>query len=350
MSRISRRGALAVLAGGSASAALLALGLPRHVNAAPVGASSVEVTASALTFSDNGLYGAKRWGELSVIGGLKLSSTDPRFGGLSGLSISADGRKLLAVTDHGNWFTGTLESARGLPRGIVDAMIAPMLGPDGKPLSKTRRFDTESLCVAGGFAYVGIERVNEVLRFPIGRDGLAALGEPLQMPAGAKTLPSNLGLEAVAIVPSGPHAGSLVAISERSDEGGETPTKGFFVTGQRGMFTVARHDDFDITDMAFLPSGDLLLLERRFAWLSGLAMRIRHVDGRSLRPGAHLDGRVIISLAGDSPIDNMEGLAVHTDREGVVLTLVSDDNFSMLQKTVLLQFRLGPDAVQRAAG
>jgi hypothetical protein len=37
----------------------------------------------------------------------------------------------------------------------------------------------------------------------------------------------------------------------------------------------------------------------------------------------------------------MEGLAVHRDGAGaLVLTLISDDNFSVLQRTLLLQFTL----------
>jgi hypothetical protein len=40
-------------------------------------------------------------------------------------------------------------------------------------------------------------------------------------------------------------------------------------------------------------------------------------------------------------IDNMEGLSVHRAANGdVVLTLVSDDNFSIIQRTILLQFTL----------
>ena len=40
-------------------------------------------------------------------------------------------------------------------------------------------------------------------------------------------------------------------------------------------------------------------------------------------------------------IDNMEGLSVHRDARGaLVLTLISDDNFSPLQRTLLLQFTL----------
>jgi hypothetical protein len=37
----------------------------------------------------------------------------------------------------------------------------------------------------------------------------------------------------------------------------------------------------------------------------------------------------------------MEGLSVHRTAAGdLVLTLVSDDNFSLLQRTILLQFKL----------
>ncbi len=40
-------------------------------------------------------------------------------------------------------------------------------------------------------------------------------------------------------------------------------------------------------------------------------------------------------------VDNMEGIDVHVTAEGeTVLTMVSDDNFSMIQRTLLLQFTL----------
>ena len=40
-------------------------------------------------------------------------------------------------------------------------------------------------------------------------------------------------------------------------------------------------------------------------------------------------------------IDNMEGLSVHRGANGdSILTLISDDNFSPIQRTVLLQFAL----------
>ena len=40
-------------------------------------------------------------------------------------------------------------------------------------------------------------------------------------------------------------------------------------------------------------------------------------------------------------IDNMEGIAVHRNAAGeTIVTLVSDNNFSVLQRNLLLQFAL----------
>ncbi len=41
-------------------------------------------------------------------------------------------------------------------------------------------------------------------------------------------------------------------------------------------------------------------------------------------------------------IDNMEGLGIHRDARGrTILTLISDNNRSILQRTLLLRFVLG---------
>jgi hypothetical protein len=61
----------------------------------------------------------------------------------------------------------------------------------------------------------------------------------------------------------------------------------------------------------------------------------------TLVPGAVLEGTVLISSDMGFQIDNMEGLSVHRSASGeTVLTLVTDDNFSIIQRTILLQFTL----------
>jgi hypothetical protein len=69
-------------------------------------------------------------------------------------------------------------------------------------------------------------------------------------------------------------------------------------------------------------------------------MRIRRMALASVQPGATIDGPVLIEADMGYQIDNMEGLSVHRDGGALVLTLISDDNFSMMQRTLLLQFTL----------
>ena len=118
--------------------------------------------------------------------------------------------------------------------------------------------------------------------------------------------------------------------------------RGFIVGGpQTGTFSLRRSDDFDVSDAAFLPDGDLLVLERKFSFAAGVAIRIRRIAGAAIRPGALLDGPVLLVADSHYQIDNMEGLAVRTTADGkTLLTLISDDNNSIFQRTLLLQFAL----------
>jgi hypothetical protein len=283
-----------------------------------------------------------RFGALEFRGGLELTSSYRGFGGLSAIRVAADGGRFVALTDKGRWLTGRIVyDARRRPQGIGDAVMAPMLGPDGRTLSARGWYDTESIADDGGALYVGIERVNRIVRFDFGRSGVLARGESIALPPGIAKLPHNKGLEAMAVVPKGlPLAGTLIAISERGlDARGDI--RAFLIGGPMpAEFSIKRSDDFDISDCALLPSGDLLLLERRFSWWSGVAMRIRRVALTAIAPGTLVDGAPLMFADMGYQIDNMEGIAVHRTAQGkVILTLVSDDNFSMLQRTILLQFR-----------
>jgi hypothetical protein len=162
------------------------------------------------------------------------------------------------------------------------------------------------------------------------------------MPAAVLKLPNNKGLEALVFVPKGrPLAGTLIAISERGlDAAGNLIA--FLVGGPTpGQFSVRRTDKYDVSDAVLLPSGDLLVLERKFSWLEGIGIRIRRIALKSVAPGAVVDGPAIFEADLGDEIDNMEGIDAHVTPEGdTVLTLISDDNFSMIQRTLLLQFTL----------
>jgi hypothetical protein len=162
------------------------------------------------------------------------------------------------------------------------------------------------------------------------------------LPPAARKLPYNKGLEALVVVPKGqPLAGTLIAISERGlDPQGNIIA--FLVNGPSpGQFAIRRTNNFDISDAVLLPSGDLLILERKFSWVGGVGIRIRSIPLKSIAPGALVDGPSIFDADLGQEIDNLEGIDAHVTAEGdTVLTMVSDDNFSLLQRTLLLQFTL----------
>jgi hypothetical protein len=280
----------------------------------------------------------RRFGGTVFRSGLVLSSSFDGFGGLSGLWRSRDGRSLVAVTDRGLWLTARVLSREGRLAGLANAVMAPILDASGRPLRDTRFFDTESLTIVQGTAYIGVERRHAVFRFPFGRDGVEARGQPVQLPE-LGDLKSNQGLEAIGVIPALQNlAGSLVAIAERA---GDTTTRGFIITGpRRGAFEIVLRDGFDVTDLAFLDNGDMLLLERRFRILGGPAARIRRFPAGAIRPGATLDAPIVFESGAGIWIDNMEGMSVHREGSNSIVTLVSDDNFSAWQRTLLLEFAL----------
>ena len=301
------------------------------------------VTVRAQAFRDFDLHDRERveFGALRFKGGLVLTADDPDFGGFSSLRmLDRDGR-FITLSDQGTFLLGRLAGHGEAPSGVEQAQMAPALHSSGVPLVRSRSYDTESMAFRDGELFVGVERTNEILRFDWRRDGVLARGQPIAAPARLKALPHNLGIEALGVMPAGSSSpGSLIAISERSG-GIDAPTIGFLLGGPRpGEFEVIRHDRFAITDLDFLPSGDLILLERFFTWATGVRMRMRRIPLRSIKPGASLDGEILLTADMGYEIDNMEGLSISADVAGRTLfTLISDDNFSILQRTLMLQFQ-----------
>lgn len=309
---------------------------------APEAPAKIEVRARPIAAFEPRDPARVRFGALTFRGGLELTSSYPHFGGISAIRLEADGARFLSVTDKGYWLRGRIVYDGTRPAGIADAEMAPVLGHDGKPLGARGWYDTEAMARDGGIVWLGIERVNRIVRLDLGRDGLLARANPIPVPPGLAKLPHNKGLECLEFVPAGlPLARSLIAISERGlDDAGNI--KGFLFTASGwSEFTVRRIGDFDVTDCAVTPKGDLLVLERSFSRLHGAGMRIRRVPLATLAPGATIDGPALFEADMGYQIDNMEGLAVHRAVDGtLVLTLISDDNFSIIQRTLLLQFTL----------
>src|ERR1700684_4603250 len=304
--------------------------------------ASIEVNARPIASFDRSDRTRVRFGSLEYRSGLALTSRFPAFGGLSGLRLDAKGERFISFSDKGTWFTGPIVYQGREMVGLADVEAAPMLGADGKPITARGWYDSESIAIDGSFVYIGLERVNKVLRFDFSKGFTRARGEVVPLPKAASKLPNNKGLAALVFVPKGhPLSGTLIAMCEPGLDPSENLIAFLVGCPTPGQFSVRRTEDFDVSDAVLLPAGDLLILERKFSWLSGIGIRIRRIPLSSVAPGAVIDGPSIFEGDFGNEVDNMEGIDAHVTEEGeTVLTMVSDDNFSLIQRTLLLQFTL----------
>ncbi|TPW27313.1 esterase-like activity of phytase family protein [Pararhizobium mangrovi] len=284
-----------------------------------------------------------RFGDLVFEGGLVVSSRDERFEGLSSIRLDADRQAFLGITDTGYWYAGRLQrDDDGRLAGITGFTMAPLKGEGGRISRYKEESDAESLAIGPHGVLVGFERDHRIELYPL-RDpmGSAPL-KRLPIPFPRSELRSNRGLETLAIAPrSSVLAGSAVAVAEMSINPAGDIFAGVLAGPRAGTFFVHRDPPFAISDGDFLKNGDLLLLERGVTLASAFQTRIVRVPAAAIRPGATVTGREIFRAGPGDQIDNMEGLSVTYDETGTAhLLLVSDDNGSILQRTLFLEFRL----------
>ena len=292
-----------------------------------------------------------RFGPLEFVGGLELTSTSRDLGALSSFRFLTPGEDFIGVADTGFWFFGTIaRNADGKPAGVENFRMQQMFDRAGRISNRKWEVDAEGLTVKDGVATVGFERDHRIARFEIEPDDMKAASGDLDFLIPSRELRQNRGFETVAHAhPHGQHEGGLVIVSEKSlDEEGNIFAA--IVEGpNKGIFTVRRNGEFDITDGAFLPNGDLLLLERSFSMASGVKMRLRRIYGEGIAKGAVADGPVLFEADMGYQIDNMEGLDGWIRSDGAqMVSLISDDNHSILQRNLYLEFVLHDEAETQA--
>lgn len=291
-----------------------------------------------------------RVGALVFDRGYRLRSPDPAFGGFSSLIVEGD--RFLLLSDGGNIVRFRLDS-----RGhLSDRSFAEL--PDGPGIGweKSDR-DSESMTRdhATGQIWVGFENANAIWAYRAGLTRALRHAAPLSM----ADWPSNGGPEAMVRLRSG----SFLVLSETGHWGKATadhrdragirftadPTLG----SRKGFrFSYQPPPGFNPTDMAELPDGRLLVLNRRFGWPSGFTATLAIVNPAGIAPGKTVQGRVIARFAPPVLSDNYEGIALVREADGGTgLWMVSDDNQSRLQQSLLLHFRLDlkPNGAHRGA-
>lgn len=277
-------------------------------------------------------------GTLTWLGSLELRSPDPRFGGLSGLLLSPDGLTATAVSDQGHSVQfGLRHDVKGRLIGVGSARIAPLLGLDGQPFTDRMDRDAESLArLPDGSIAVAFEHNHRIWQYAGSNDDLTGVPTPLPFPDTTPVFGRNSGVEAMTELRDG---GVLALVEGYADD---TQSPAYLWQGGRWHGLVYERDTgFRPTGAALLPDGDVLVVERFFTVLEGVKIRLVRLAAADLRPGATLRGKVLATLLPPVVLDNMEGIAATRGPNGETwVYLISDDNFSPLQRTLLLHFAL----------
>ena len=285
----------------------------------------------------------RRFGMLDFRGGLVLTSPFREFGGISAISVAPDGANFIAVTDRSWWLRGRITYAGTRPTGIAAAEMAPMLGPDGRTLRARRWYDTEAIARDGDTLYVGIERVHRIVRFDFGKDGLKARG---RVGRGAGRVP--LVARATAASRRWPSCRAAQSARRHADRDFRTRPR---PRRQSSRFPDRRPAPGPVHDQA----QERLRRQRRHPAAArrspdpGTQVRLdhrpvhphpAHSDRDRSRPARWSTGRSCSRPISASRSTIWKGISVHRAGGETVLTLISDDNFSLLQRTLLLQFTL----------
>lgn len=308
----------------------------------------IDISAARIELFDTAEPETSRFGKLTWRGGLAVSSPSSFFGGFSGLAVSSDGKRLAAVSDAGFWLTAEIAYDGDRPKGLRSGRVGPLGALKGRKLERRRDRDAEALVKvgedrAGMNVLVAFEQNARIGRFRVGEAGFDGPSSYLDLPKSMRKLNTNSGLEAVTVLTAGPHRGALIGFAERRKDN-KGHRVGWMVEGDNSQpLLLEARGNYDVSDMTAMPDGGFLVLERRFRWSEGVHMRIRRVRPAAIRIGVPIKAEVLLEASGRYAIDNMEGIAVHRAPSGdLVLTLISDDNFSFFQRTLLLQFTL-PD-------
>ncbi|HET7413704.1 MAG TPA: esterase-like activity of phytase family protein [Pararhizobium sp.] len=283
-----------------------------------------------------------RFGALEFVGGLEVTSDSSAFGGMSSIRLGADRLSFIGIEDTGHWYSGTFIRHDGRLAGISDFRIAPIRGRNGEPLGTKWESDAESIAVRGDGVLVGFERDHRIDLYPLNDPQASGPIQTIPLPFPKRELRTNRSLETVAVSPKdSPLHGATVTVAEMSINKAGDLYAGILDGPMRGAFFVHRDPPYGVSDGAFLPNGDLLLLERSLTLSLGFGIRIVRIDGNAIRPGATVQGKVIFQAGLGDQIDNLEGLSVNRGEDGgIYLLLVSDDNNSLLQRNLFLEFRL----------
>lgn len=268
---------------------------------------------------------------VNFAGGWALSSANKHLGGLSGLSVLPDNR-LLSVSDTGRFIE--LGLANGRPDGTARLASMRFENPLIRPGKLTA--DAEGLDFQNGIAFVSFERNFRVLAFDLSGCGGDAKGIEIATPSGrfGKTrVRANAGPEALYLDPKG----GLHIIYEQLKDG--EPVQGQVLLD--GSLHMRTRPPLPALADGFRPVGaDQIVLHSGPPVEARLYRAYDRARGNRIRLDFGVNGHNPWQINLQPPLltDNFEGVTLQETDTGLRAYIISDDNFSDRQQTLLYAF------------
>lgn len=297
----------------------------------PIAAQRIEISSRPVLLDTSDPM-RRRIGALTFKGGWQMTSAARGFGGLSALDVN--GNRVTALGDGGTIIRFRL----GRFGHASDGSIAPMPAGCGRVLRKADN-DTEALThdAARDHWWIAYESRNAICR--LNADFTA--GTNVRVPREIAVWHPKMGAEAMVRLNDGRFL--VIAESVSSTTGvaqaflfDRDPTEPAALSIKLGYRPKA---GFKPTDVAQLPDGRLLILNRRFTPWTLFTTELVVADAPGNNTGA-FEGNSIARFEAPVITENFEGLAVSTEQGKTIIWLISDDNFMRWQRTQLLKFAL----------
>jgi len=324
--------------------ALLSLGLLLGLATPNASTEPLTITSSSLSrfalLTNVTTFGPFKWR-----GGIELASANQKFGGLSGLIMTDECTSLRAVSDAGRWLTATVTYSGHAPTGLGKAYIVPILDDKGKPPQSKRFGDAEAVAEGpDGKTIVGFESRTRVGAYDLAGKGMTARFQNLNPPKDIVRGRRNGELESLGYFRSGALNGHYVAVAETNlDAHGNT--RAWVWSGKRSFaFSIRQLETYNITDIALLPDGGILVLQRSYSASTFPGMAVSRFPASAIAPGKTVIPETLLEARMPFyAIDNMEGIAVCQRNGELRVNILSDNNFNtQQQRTLLLQFAYTP--------
>jgi hypothetical protein len=287
-------------------------------------------------------------GAFTFLGAWEIQSENQDFGGFSALTALRDGR-FLAISDAG---TMAVFSPPGAP--YRRSFIVPLPGAFG-PKVGFRDRDSEGIAYdpISGNIWISYEGNPAIRRLSPSLSRVNGITRP----AALRAWKGNSGGEALVRLSDG----RFILFSEdqeRNDGSFEALLfQGDPVEKNSKLIEFGYHppQGYKPTDALELPDGRILILNRRIAFPNGFSAKLTLADPKAIKAEEAIKGQVIATIKSPIIVDNFEGITLTQEKGQTIIWLISDNNFNIWQRTLLMKFAINiqqkkPKADETAPG